>query len=169
MFESSVFSLTFVLLSLFCCLFVFSKLEQEEIEKHIAIYLSDFVPEWGKQWHSHLCYGAGVEPPQSVPVSGKAKIQKRHTKAASDSLMGVNHGYHLILFLVLFCFSLCAVHFAVRVFLQHVQRLLERVQHDRNQLGDPRPEHRHWRWEGLCRRRQQSTVFVCSCVFLTEL
>lgn len=104
MFESSVFSLTFVFLSLFCCWFVFSKLEQEEIEKHITIYLSDLVPEWGKQWHSHLCSGAGVEPPQSVPVSGKAKIQKRHKDGQWFS-HGGNHGCHSILFLVLFALS----------------------------------------------------------------
>lgn len=38
----------------------------------------------------------------------------------------------------------CFYHsFAVGLFLQHVQWILERVQHDGNQLGDPRPEHRH--------------------------
>lgn len=33
--------------------------------------------------------------------------------------------------------------FVVGLFLQHVQWILERVQHDGNQPGDPRPEHRH--------------------------
>lgn len=42
---------------------------------------------------------------------------------------------------------LLSVRSAVRVLLQYVQRILEGVQHDRNQPGDPRPEHRHWRWE----------------------
>lgn len=36
-------------------------------------------------------------------------------------------------------------YYAVGVFLQHVQRLLEGVQHDGNQPGDPGPEHRHRR------------------------
>ena len=35
--------------------------------------------------------------------------------------------------------------FVVGLFLQHVQWILERVQYDGNQLGDPRPEHRHRR------------------------
>lgn len=74
----------------FVCLFVVSKLEQEEIEKHITIYLSDLVPERGKQWHSHLCSGAGVEPPQSVPVPGKTQIQKHYQRqSAICSFMGV--------------------------------------------------------------------------------
>lgn len=36
---------------------------------------------------------------------------------------------------------------AVRVLLQYVQWILEGVQHDRNQPGDPGSEHRHWGWE----------------------
>lgn len=68
--KSSIFCLTVVFVPPFCLCFF--KREQEEIEKHVTIHLSDFVPERGKQRHTHLCFGAGLEPPQSVPVPGKS-------------------------------------------------------------------------------------------------
>lgn len=137
--------------------FYFSSLVclQEEIEKHVTIHLSDVVPEWGKQWHSHLCPGSGVEPPQSVPVSGK--VNSKSAQTVSGSVMVVFTA--VTSYFVLLSFVALSRIFAVGVFLQHVQRLLEGVQHDGNQPGDPRPEHWHRRWENFC--RQQSAVFVC--------
>lgn len=59
-------------------------------------------------------------------------------------------------------FSLGPARSAVRVLLQYVQRILEGVQHDRNQPGDPGSEHRHWGWE---KASQQTAVDVCLIVY----
>lgn len=131
----SLSCLCFVLLSFFSvvwfCFYVF--LEQEEIKKHIKVHLSDLVSEWGKQWHSYLRSGTGVEPPQSVPLPGKTNT---HAEASSKQPV-----LHSLVWVIIF------LHFTVGVFLQHVQRILEGVQHDGNQPGDPRSEHWYWRWE----------------------
>ena len=121
-------------MSTFYFLFFFSP-KQEEIKKHLKIHLSDFVSEWGKQRHSYLCSGTGVEPPQSLPVSGITK-----KPSILLIIMCVIIVCNWILFPSLFLFI---VPISVRLFFQYVQWVLEGVQHDGNQLGDPRPEHRH--------------------------
>lgn len=124
------FMMCFIVLTIHLCLLFSSRKKLKSTSRYIyqTLFLngenSDIrICALGQEWNLHKVYLCQVE----------CRCKEYHKDGAPVTNATMTITEFFFFYYV----------FVVRIFLQHVQWILERVQHDGNQLGDPRPEHRH--------------------------